>query len=222
MKRIIIICEGPTEKEFCEKMLSLYFEKRGICIQPPLIKRSNGGIVKWSELKKQIEIHLKQEKGVYVSLLIDYYGIDQKYQFPNWEESLKIVNKNERMGFLEQSMKEDIDPDLRFRFIPYIQLHEFEGLLFNDIEMFYRLFDKKEIVGEAELKETFSLFSDNPEMINDSEETAPSKRLKRIIKGYDKVVYGNIMVESIGLTNIRSKSPRFNEWLNKIEFIADI
>ena len=67
-----------------------------------------------------------------------------------------------------------------------------------------------------ELENTFTEYS-NPEMINNNKETAPSKRLSRIIKGYHKIVYGNILAEEIGLTNIRNKSPRFNNWINTIE-----
>jgi hypothetical protein len=56
-------------------------------------------------------------------------------------------------------------------------------------------------------------------MINDVKVTSPSHRLGRIIKGYHKVVYGNILAEAIGLEKIRRKSPRFNQWLEKIESI---
>lgn len=52
MKRIIIICEGHTEKEFCKTVLASYFQSKNIYIQTPLIKKSKGGIVKWEELKK--------------------------------------------------------------------------------------------------------------------------------------------------------------------------
>ena len=54
-------------------------------------------------------------------------------------------------------------------------------------------------------------------MINDDKETSPSSRLGRIIRGYNKIVYGNILAEAIGLNRIREKSPRFNGWLNKID-----
>lgn len=61
MKRIIIICEGQTEQEFCQKVLARYFINKGqnIMIQAPLIKKSMGGIVTWSALKKEIETYLK-------------------------------------------------------------------------------------------------------------------------------------------------------------------
>jgi hypothetical protein len=215
MKRIIIICEGQTEQEFCNKSLSAYFNAKQIYIQSPLIKDSHGGIVKWNELKKQIENHLKQERTAYVSTLIDYYGIYQKHHFPGWDESLTIIDKNERMNFLEQEMCNDIASQLNSRFIPYIQLHEFEGLLFNNIDVFRQQFTEVEIIELGELQQTISDFP-NPEMINDNPQTAPSKRLERIINGYNKVVYGNILAETIGLENIRNKSPRFNAWINKL------
>jgi len=217
MKRIIIICEGITEQEFCNKTLSPYFGKKDIQVQPPLIKKSNGGIVKWNDLKKQIENHLKHDSTCYVTTLIDYYGIYQKHYFPSWTESEAIIDKNEQLNFLEQKMQDDIDDRFRNRFIPYMQLHEFEGLLFNDINIFHQQFLQREIIDEVFLQETFQRFPDNSEMINNNPETAPSKRLTRIISGYNKVVYGNILAETIGLSNIRNKCPRFNAWINEIE-----
>ncbi|MEP7168261.1 MAG: DUF4276 family protein [Bacteroidota bacterium] len=216
MKRIIIVCEGDTEKEFCTKILSPYFASKDIYIQSPLIKKSMGGIVKWSELRKQILLHLKNDKTAFVTTLIDYYGLYKKYQFPGWDESLKLNDKNARMDFLEKSMAENIEDDFRNRYLPYIQLHEFEGLLFNDINIFYEQFEKSELVGIEELKRTFNDF-DNPEMINDNKQTSPSHRLERIVKGYNKIVYGNYLAEAIGLEKIRNKSNRFNSWLEKIE-----
>ncbi len=80
-------------------------------------------------IKREIETHLL-EPNVIVSMLIDYYGLYQKYNFPNWAEGENIVDKNSRMGFLENAMKENIADAFRHRYIPYLQLREFEGLLF--------------------------------------------------------------------------------------------
>jgi Domain of unknown function (DUF4276) len=218
MKRVVIICEGETEREFCKTLLATYFSKKDIHIQSPLIKRSMGGIVRWGILKKEIEIYLR-EKNAFVTMLIDYYGLYSKYHFPGWEESLRIKNKNARLDFLVSSMHSDIKESVRHRFIPYMQLHEFEGLLFNEIDIFYEQVPKEELIGLTELKQTFKDYPDNPEMINNNPETSPSHRLERIIRGYNKVLYGHYFAEAIGLDKIRSKSPRFNEWLNKIENI---
>lgn len=214
MKRVKIICEGETEREFCKNVLAPHLTHHKIFIQAPLIKRSMGGIVRWSILKKEIETHLL-EANVIVTTLIDYYGMYQKYNFPKWVESERIADKNNRMDFLENAMREDINETLRHRFVPYLQLHEFEGLLFNDIQLFYDQVPENELVGITELKKTFADY-DNPEMINNNKETSPSHRLKRIIKGYNKPLYGHYFAEAIGIDQIRAKSPRFNQWIEKI------
>jgi hypothetical protein len=218
MKRIIIICEGPTEIEFCKDVLYPHFLGKGVLIQTPLIKKSGGGIVPWNNLKKQIENHLLQEKDCIVSTLIDYYGIKAKFEFPHWENALREMDKNRRMTILESGMNEAIDKLLSHRFMPYIQLHEFEGLLFNNIEAFVNHIPSKDFVNKSELEQVL-IQNPNPELINDTPNNAPSYRLGRLIKGYNKIVYGSILAQEIGLQKIRSKSPRFNEWITRLENI---
>lgn len=218
MKRIIIVCEGPTEQVFCRTNLSLYMQTKNIHIQTPLIKHSKGGIVKWSVLKQQIENHLKSEPTATVTTFIDYYGMYSKHGFPQWDFCEQIPNKNSRMDAFEGAMFESVREDIRHRFIPYLQLHEFEGLLFNDIDIIYSQIPPGDIVSRVELEQTFADYN-NPEMINNNRETSPSHRLERIIKGYNKVVYGDILSEAIGLLRIRDKSPRFNSWITKLENI---
>jgi hypothetical protein len=221
MQRIITVCEGQTEQSFCGKVLSPHFIERGFHLQWPTIKHTKGGLVKWSLLKKQIETHLLSDPAAYVTTLIDYYGLYRKYEFPRWDESEGIVDKNSRMIAIENAMKEDIQYEVRNRFIPYIQLHEFEGLLFNDIDIFHAQIPPDDLVGIDELERTFREF-DNPEMINNNPDTAPSKRLYRIIKGYNKIVYGDILAEAIGLPKMREKCPRFTSWINTLEQLEDI
>ena len=218
MKRVIVICEGQTEQEFCKDVLVPYFISKEIQIQAPLIKKSKGGIVNWSVLKKEIETYLKQDSNVFVTLLIDYYGINTNHKFPYWNEANKITDKELRLTKLETEMKNSVKNSINYRFIPYIQLHEFEGLLFCNKEVFDRSFEKKEFSDYKYLTETLDKFS-NPEDINDGNDTAPSKRLEKIIAGYNKVVFGSMIANEIGLKAIRKKAPRFNDWINKIESI---
>lgn len=218
MKRIIIVCEGRTEQEFCSKVLAPHFAPMGIYLYCPLISKSKGGIVKWSELKKNIILLLKSSDSVIVTTFIDYYGITQKHKFPNWNKANIENDKNIRMQILENAMSEDIEEKYRNRYIPYIQLHEFEGLLFNDIKIFQQNIPSSDIVGLVELQKTFEQYS-NPELINENKDTSPSNRLKRIIRGYNKLIHGIILAESIGLSKIRNKADRFNNWINKLEQI---
>ena len=56
-----------------------------------------------------------------------------------------------------------------------------------------------------------------PVEINDSTETAPSKRLNRLIPGYSKTQHGPDVIERAGLTHVRSRCPRFDYWLTRLE-----
>lgn len=215
MKRLVIVCEGPTEQEFVRDVLQPHFLPKDIYIQIPLIKKSGGGIVPWAVLKTQIENHLR-EGDSFVTTLIDYYGIPDRFNYPGWQESKIIVDKSLRMDFLEQKMLADVDSALSHRFIPYIQLHEFEGLLFNNIQSFEHTFEAKEFRDKNELQSILNQYY-NPELINDNPNTAPSKRLMKLIEGYNKIIYGSILAETIGIKNIREKSPRFNNWIARLE-----
>lgn len=224
MKRIIIIGEGQTEQSFCNDLLQSHFNELGIFIEHPTIKKTHGGIVNWEALKYQIENHLKQDTTAFVTTLIDYYGIYEHHKYPEWTDAQKLVDKNTRMSKLENAMLNAINIDLRGRFIPYIQLHEFEGLLFCDIDVFNRNFVQQEFENYAYLQQTIN-DNPNPETINDGIETAPSKRLEKIIRGYQsdkeslKVVYGSLLAQEIGLAKIRAKCPRFDNWIVKLEHI---
>ena len=218
MKRLIIICEGPTEQEFCRKTLQIHFINKNISIQYPLIKKSNGGIIDWRGVKSQIEIHLKQDPKAYLTTFIDYYGVNKKHNFPKWIEASKISDKSQRLDFIESCLFQAIDSKINFRFIPYLQLHEFESLLFNNMDSFVKQFPEEMLLNVNELENIINTYK-NPEDINDHPKTAPSKRLKNHFENYKKVVFGNIIAEHIGLERIRNKSPRFNAWIETLEKI---
>ncbi len=75
------------------------------------------------------------------------------------------------------------------------------------------------VFGGNKLSDLSSIITEfeNPEMINNDSETAPSKRLLRLYPGYDKVTNGITIAKKIGLQEIRKKCSHFNEWLEKIE-----
>lgn len=214
MKRLIIVCEGQTEQSFCQNLLSPYFLPKGIVVEAPTIKHSHGGIVPWNTLKRQLVEHL-HEGDVIVTMLIDFYRIKDSYQFPGWEEAKTIENSQDKMNGLFHDMSNDMPEDLRDRFVPYIQYHEFEGLLFSDISAFRNNFLPTECDFDA-IQSAIDEF-ETPEDINNKPETAPSSRLMAAVTGYDKVLYGTILAEDTGLGTIRSRCPLFNSWIERIE-----
>lgn len=130
-------------------------------------------------------------------------------------ESKGIANLYDRMHYLFEQMALDMDETQRSRFIPYIQLHEFEGLLFSDISVFPRNFTKEQL-DFPQLERAVNDFK-TPEEINNSPATAPSERLKKAISGYDKVTDGAFLALEIGLETIRKKCILFNEWIERLE-----
>ncbi len=218
MKRLIIVCEGQTEQEFCNDILQPHLIQFGIVVQNPTIKKTAGGIVSWASLKHQIETHLKQDPTAFVTTLIDFYGIHANHNYPNWLQANQHNNKNIGMDLMEQGMLTSIPDQLQPRFIPYIQLHEFEGLLFCDINVFDNGFEENEFLDYNYLVQTLN-DNQNPELINDSSITAPSKRLLKIIKDYSKITHGCLIAQDIGINKIRAKCPRFNKWIDDLEHI---
>lgn len=213
MKRLIVVCEGPTEKEFCNDLLADYFFKKGIVVESPLIKHSGGGIVPWSTLKNQLRNHLREDNA-YVTTFIDYYGIKDDYGYPGWKEGKRIASKEGRMAFLEEQMLKDMEENERSRFIPHLQLHEFETLLFSDIEAKRKNFMPNEVKWN-ELESIVGEFP-NPEDINNSPQKAPSKRLESAIQGYSKVLYGNCVAMDIGIDKMLASCPHFSKWINRL------
>lgn len=206
-KRLYIVVEGQTEEEFVKSLLAPYFQKENIYIYPVIIhtsKRHKGGFVNYVHLKNDVNRLLhSQGDDVVVTTFIDYFRCPQLPQREKWEV---IQNHVKRVEQMECVMSADVSD---WRFIPYIQLHEFEALLFSAIDGFNKYFDKNIV------KQIYAIIGkyDNPEDINSSPEGAPSKRLLRIIQGYDKVMYGNTVALEIGIIKILDKCPRFRKWI---------
>lgn len=218
MKRLIIVCEGATEQEFCQMVLSPYLYSKGVIVETPTIKHSCGGIVAWGTLKKQIIQHLN-ETEVVVSMLIDFYRIKDSFRFPGWMEAKNMEPSQIKMDYLFHQMTMDMQESLRNRFIPYIQLHEFEGLLFSDITAYKKNFTKTECDFQA-IESAIKDFP-TPEDINNGPNTAPSVRLKNAIRGYEKDLYGGILADDIGLKTIRERCPLFNKWVERLEAVLN-
>lgn len=215
MKRLIIVVEGDTEKEFIDKVLSPYLYKKGLqsvsCFK---IKHTKGGLTKYRHLKTDL-LNCVYENNVLVSTLIDFYALPK--DFPKYKEASEIVDKVERLTFLEKAIVEDIESEKGGYFpnlIPYIQLHEFEALVFSSLHGISSLFGDDE-ADFTEIEKIIDAHS-NPEDINDNAKTAPSKRLLKLIKGYHKVVDGIMIIEETGIETVLKKCSRFNSWVETL------
>jgi len=210
MKRVIVFCEGQTEETFVREVLSNSFDPQRFSFTPILFntsKNHKGGIVSYKKIKWQIENKCREDPGAYVTTLIDLYGLPN--DFPKKQELGLHTCLYEKAEALEKAFSDDISQS---NFISNLALHEFEGLLFSDVSKFESWFN----AAADALEQEASTF-ESPEHINDDPLTAPSKRILRICKEYDKILHGSLIAIDIGLSTIRSKCVHFNSWLSKIE-----
>ena len=213
-KFIYIVVEGQTEEEFIKRILGKYFEKFSIHLVPIIIetsrtpkKKHRGGLTTYSHLKKDILKLLPQSHIYKVSTMIDYYRLPD--DFPGID-SVPDGNIYHKVQYLEQKLAEDINNS---KFIPYIQIHEFEALLFSDIKGFQSIIPDDSII--AHLQKIIDRFP-NPEEINNNPDTHPSQRIKKVFQDYNKVIHGKDIIESIGIEIILKKCKHFSEWIEKL------
>ena len=105
--------------------------------------------------------------------------------------------------------------------IPYVQRHEFEGLLFSDVDSFATVglpgIDDACLDSLRRIRIRF----DTPEDINDDQATAPSKRIESLVPRYRKRLHGPLVAEATGLERIRGECPGFDGWLRRLEALAE-
>jgi hypothetical protein len=215
IRAIYIICEGPSEEEFVNKILRPYFNSHQIYDVRPILmttsKGQKGGDVKYDRLKFNIDKLLISEQDILVTTLIDFFRL--KTDFPKYNEAQQMPNKIKRVDFLESALATAINHP---RFVPYIQLHEFEGLLFAAKDGFEFLPDLK----QANLNSLLLAVEEkeNPEELNDGELTAPSKRLEQLIPGFDKnkPFYGGLIAEVNTINPVLDRCLRFKTWVETL------
>ena len=195
MVRIGISVEGPTEERFVKQVLAPYLANKNIFITPIHME----GDVKLDKVKNELKNIANSFD--YVTTLYDFYGFKKKAP-------------DETKKSLEEKILQHAHPSIRPRLIPYIQMYEFEGLLFSDPDAMESELEEEGVKNWAE--SILNSFNNNPEAINDSTETAPSKRLAKKTS-YRKTTHGPNIAEAIGLEKIREKCAGFNAWLQKIE-----
>ena len=209
MSRVLVFVEGQTEETFVRDLLVPYFSRLGIYLTPILAQTSpghKGGIVSYGKVKHQLTRLCRQDQGAYVTTMMDYYGLPN--DFPGLDG--RVADAHEQVVRLELALQQDIDAP---NFIPNLMLHEFEALLFSAPERFAEWLDDQSLLAPmAAIRGAFA----TPEHINNSPQTAPSKRILALVPHYKKTVDGPLIAEDIGLDAIRAQCPHFNNWIERL------
>jgi hypothetical protein len=231
MPRLYIFAEGQTEQTYCGTVLKGHLATFGVYVQGPIVIANRrdkgvtyrGGGRHYLPVKNEILRLLRQEKalGVYFTTMIDLYALPA--DFPGTSETKRLRHlPYDRVSKLEEAFAADIDDPWGrpTRFIPHIQLHEFEAILLCRPEAFTSFF------GECrrQIEQLKASIGDTPpELIDDGQHTAPSKRILEQFPDYygAKSTAGPQIAEDIGIERVRNRCPHFDAWLKRLESLSN-
>lgn len=223
MIRVLAVVEGQTEEAFIGSVLAPEFWNKNIYITPILVglPGHKGGRISYDRVSHDVLTLLKQQRKAYCTTMLDLYGIGPG--FPGIPPPVHLSNL-EKVRHIEAALKRDIcdripdfSPDLRF--IPYLQLHEYEGLLFSDPTAFARGINQGHLAHQfQQIRDAF----ESPEDINSSPTTAPSKRIIAVYPSYRKVIEGTQAAIAVGIATMRAQCLHFREWLEALESVIEL
>jgi Domain of unknown function (DUF4276) len=220
--RLNMIVEGQTEETFVRELLQVPLAHRGVYVRVRCVETRRrhgrvyrGGMTRYAKAQGDMRRWLSEDKTACLTTMLDLYKLPA--DFPGFEHAKSFSDPYQKISYLESSLAADIaDP----RFIPYIQLHEFEGLLFSDVQAIDTILkvhhSRSQLTSLQRIRAQFK----TPEAIDDSETTAPSRRLQRLYTGYDKVLFGLRIAQRIGLETLRQECPHFHDWVSKLEALS--
>lgn len=201
MVRLAVSVEGQTEERFIKEVIAPYLQDREIYTDPVLLGHS-GGNVSIPRIKKDLTKLLRSFDRV--TTLYDFYGFRGKDEAESKES-------------LEQKILESVKHS-RGKLIPYVQMYEFEGLLFSSPQAIENNIPPHRGLSDW-AQQVVNKFSGNPEEINDSKHSAPSKRLSGKAR-YIKTIHGPDIAGEIGLEVLREKCQGFGKWLSELESLG--
>lgn len=217
MKRFYVLAEGQTEETFVRDLLAPHYQQLGACITPIVLRTSRdhkGGVTRYAQVRPQIIRLCRQDHGAIVTTLIDLYALPS--DFPGKLDAAYPTQGrgSQKAQFIEARWADDV---AEANFVPHLAVHEFEALLFTQPARFADWTDSQAVVQQLQVAADQH---DTPEDINDSAQTAPSKRILNTMPSYKKTLHGPLIAASIGLDALRQSCPHFHAWLNRLDALA--
>lgn len=213
MKTVYIYCEGQAEESFINNVLYPYFMNVGVFVIPIVCstkrtatKKYKGGVQFYDKIKSELtKICRSHQRHAYVTTMFDYYGMPTDTPGIDCNE----VDIVKRMQIIEETINADIG---EHNCVFHLSLHEYEALLFSQPDSFALIADDKVVTELHTIRDNY----DTPEHINNSVETAPSKRIEALIPNYAKVKNGTLLAKDIGIDKMMQECPHFHAWIDRI------
>ena len=216
MIRINIICEGQTEERFVKDLLYAHLFPLGILVNPIGLRRGDS----YQKYKRNVLQTLRSDPKAYVTSMVDLYGMSE--EFPGYAAS-RDLQPHAKAQAIEEAIHADITSEIEdsYRFIPYVQLHEFEALLFSDAELLESSLRMDADFPPGALLRVREAYL-SPEHINDNRETAPSKRILSHVPYYSKTADGILIAIEIGINKMQQECAHFNRWVERLGSLSKV
>lgn len=219
MPEVLVIVEGQTEEQFIKQLIAPALHSMQIFVKPQLLQTSpgfSGGAISFDRLKLHVRNALRKPGSPIISTFLDLYALDSS--FPDFDLAQKKNTLEAKVRSLNEALHEAIvkltscRPE---RFVAHIQPHEFEGLLFSDVSALTQV--EPEWCRHKSTLTSIRAKYQTPEHINDGYETAPSKRLGKLLRPeYRKTRHGPLAAKKITLEVMERECPHFRSWMNRL------
>ena len=216
MTRVILVVEGQTEEAFVNQVLAPELSSKQVYVTATRIMTSQsahkmykGGFVNFAHLERDISRLLSSDKNRYVGCMVDLYRLPTSV--PGYAQSNAQGNAYAKVQLLHQIWLQHFGSP---RFIPFVQLHEFEALLYADPQATQLVTGSTNAV--LTMTQALAQVGGNPELVNQTPAGAPSMRLLAAFPGYQKVVHGVQIAQQVGLQNIQQKCIHFKTWFDQL------
>ena len=181
--KLHVLCEGQTELRFASRVLATHLILKDILVLPQLLitskrKNARGGMLSYQQVVRDLTVMMKsatdsETEAHIFTTMFDLYALPS--DFPGYKAT-STASGCVRVAAIEDAFAQAIDSR---RFLPYIQLHEFEALVLcglPELAQSYPNATRELTALQAELQR---VYGEDMEAVDGGLETAPSKRISR-------------------------------------------
>lgn len=229
--RLNMTVEGQTEEAFVGQVLAPYLGQHDVFAVARSVISSTGvspfngssdyefrgGLRSYDRPRADIMDWMSEDRGddVRFTTMFDFYALPR--QWPGWMAAGMRRGIDDYVKHIEEAFSADIDDP---RFLPYIQLHEFEALVLSQPAAI--LGSHPDAHDAVCALEQAVADCGGPELVNDGSATHPSRRITSLIPTYRKALDGPEAARAIGIDRMRERCPHFDEWVGNLVGLGDL
>jgi len=104
--RLFILVEGETEETFVNELLAPHLYGKGFesvsarLMGNARLRAQRGGVLGWTEVKTEIVRHLRTNAALFVTTMVDYYGMPSDPKNAENRGGVICLNDTQLLGYM--------------------------------------------------------------------------------------------------------------------------